>query len=372
MSIHYLVPLQDPRISSFKGIRKLRSARRAAKLILLLFVVFVVALAFVPWQQTAYGEGQVVAFSPSERQQRIDAPVDGWLEEWFVHEGSVVAEGDPIVRLSDNDPQLLSRLETEKQAVSARVRAAEQAQEVAQRNVRRQWQLFSQGLSSRKQYEDAQLKEADVLKELTAARAEVARLDTRLARQGRQIVRAPRAGVILRRAAGTASVYVKTGDPLAVLVPDTRERAVEIWLDGNDLPLIEKGRPTRLQFEGWPAIQFSGWPSLAVGTFGAEVGIIDAAGSGKHGKFRILVTPAPREPWPKAELLRQGVRAHGWVMLGTVPLGYELWRRFNNFPPSLPDMDADDWLETTADPSFAPPDKKKKGGGGAEKEDEKK
>ncbi|HLL84934.1 MAG TPA: HlyD family efflux transporter periplasmic adaptor subunit, partial [Longimicrobium sp.] len=285
MSLHYLVPLQDPRISSFKSIRKLRSARRAAKVIVALFFVFTGVLAFVPWQQTAYGEGQVLAFSPTERQQRIDAPVDGWLEEWFVQEGSTVAEGDPIVRLSDNDPQLLSRLEAEKQAVNSRVRAAEQAREVAQRNVRRQWDLFSQGLSSRKQYEDAQLKEADVLKELTAARAEVARLETRLARQGRQIVRAPRAGVILRRAAGAVSVYVKTGDPLAVIVPDTRERAVEIWLDGNDLPLVDKQRHARLQFEGWPAIQFSGWPSLAVGTFGGDVAIIDAAASGKQGKF---------------------------------------------------------------------------------------
>jgi multidrug efflux pump subunit AcrA (membrane-fusion protein) len=371
MSFHYLVPLQDPRVESFTRIRKLRSARRVAKVLLLLFILFAGALALVPWQQTAYGEGQVVAFSPSERQQRIDAPVDGWLEEWFVHEGSLVQEGDPIVRLSDNDPQLLARLDTEKQAVDSRVRAAEQALDVAKRNVRRQWELFSQGLSSRKQYEDAQLKEADVLKELTAARAEGARLGTRLARQGRQVVRAPRSGVILRRAAGATSVYVKTGDPLAVLVPDTRERAVELWLDGNDLPLIESGRMARLQFEGWPAIQFSGWPSLAVGTFAAKVTIIDAAGSGKQGKFRVLVTPAPGEPWPKAELLRQGVRAHGWVMLGTVPLGFELWRRFNNFPATMPDMDVDDWMETT-DPGFEPEPKKKKKPAEAEKDDEKK
>jgi hypothetical protein len=30
------------------------------------------------------------------------------------------------------------------------------------------------------------------------------------------------------------------------------------------------------------------------------------------------------------------VRALGWIQLGTVRLGYELWRQFNGFPPALP------------------------------------
>lgn len=34
--------------------------------------------------------------------------------------------------------------------------------------------------------------------------------------------------------------------------------------------------------------------------------------------------------------LRQGVRALGWIQLGRVRLGYELWRLFNGFPPALP------------------------------------
>jgi hypothetical protein len=89
----------------------------------------------------------------------------------------------------------------------------------------------------------------------------------------------------------------------------------------------------RLQFEGWPAVQFTGWPSVAVGTFGGVVTLIDATDDGQ-GKFRIVVTPDPRdEPWPSGRYLRQGVRANGWVLLGQVTLGYELWRRFNGFPP---------------------------------------
>jgi membrane fusion protein, adhesin transport system len=43
-----------------------------------------------------------------------------------------------------------------------------------------------------------------------------------------------------------------------------------------------------------------------------------------------------KEKWPSSKILRQGIRANGWIFLSRVSLGYELWRRFNDFPPSLP------------------------------------
>ena len=60
---------------------------------------------------------------------------------------------------------------------------------------------------------------------------------------------------------------------------------------------------------------------------------IDPTDNGK-GRFRVLVEPDPiDEPWPSAHYLRQGVRANGWVLLNTVPIGWEVWRIFNGFPP---------------------------------------
>ena len=79
----------------------------------------------------------------------------------------------------------------------------------------------------------------------------------------------------------------------------------------------------------------AGWPSVAVGTFGGVVSFIDPHDDGQ-GNFRIVVVPDPREePWPSARFLRQGVRASAWVLLERVKLGFELWRRFNGFPPML-------------------------------------
>ncbi len=182
--------------------------------------------------------------------------------------------------------------------------------------------------------DDAKAQEATALAEEANASAELARLDVRLARQQTMQVRAPIDGTVLRIGGGAGSAFVKAGEPLLTLVPDANERAVELWISGNDLPLLTEGRPVRLQFEGWPAVQFTGWPSVAVGSFGGTVALIDATDNGQ-GKFRILVRPDEHGDWPAERYLRQGVRVNGWVLLDSVRLGYELWRRFNGFPPTV-------------------------------------
>ena len=88
-----------------------------------------------------------------------------------------------------------------------------------------------------------------------------------------------------------------------------------------------------LQFEGWAAVQFASYPEAATGTFEGRVYLVDPTSDG-HGKFRILVEPAPGATWPDEAFLRQGVRAQGWVILNEVRLGYEVWRLLNGFPPA--------------------------------------
>lgn len=80
-------------------------------------------------------------------------------------------------------------------------------------------------------------------------------------------------------------------------------------------------------------MQFSGWPSVSVGTFGGTVEVIDYV-TAQPGEFRILVVPdATEEVWPSE--LRIGSGTKSWIMLGNVPVWYELWRKLNGFPPSL-------------------------------------
>ena len=165
-------------------------------------------------------------------------------------------------------------------------------------------------------------------------------LKIKQAEMKRMIVSAPRDGTIFRMPLFERGMTIKEGSELFTIVPETKDLAVELWLAGNDVPLVRPGDHVRLQFEGWPAVQFAGWPSVAVGTFGGSVVAIDESDNGK-GRFRIQIRPDGSTEWPSHRFLRQGVRANGWVMLQRVPLGYELWRQLNGFPPVVAEDEPD-------------------------------
>jgi multidrug resistance efflux pump len=416
-----------PSLPASRAIGGLKATRILALSLALLLIAVVAALAIVPWQQNIRGSGRVVAFDAYDRIQTVAAPVMGRVRKAWVIEGSRVREGDPLLEIVDNDPNLVTRLEQQRAALVAglsasqakvavydeqvralaqardlAIAAAEQQVEVAIAKVRseehgldaaqaaarqaslnfsRQRDLFAEGLASRADYEMAERQDSEsrakveqarealraARNELESKRADLGRVDTeakakidsaraqreaanvevankdkqvaelevRINQQSTQLVRAPRDGTVFRLSVSPGAELVKAGDPLAQLVPDTESRAVELWVDGNDVPLIAEGRPVRIQFEGWPAVQFAGWPSVAVGTFGGRVKLVDTTDDGT-GRFRIVVVPDPEEePWPESDFLRQGARAKGFILLDQVRLGYELWRQANGFPPTV-------------------------------------
>lgn len=406
-----------------------RFPRRLAVATAVAMILSAVAIAFVPWQQTVTGTGRVVARSPLDRQQAIAAPIGGRIVDWYGHrEGSRVRRGEKILKIVDNDPEYLFRLEQGVEqaklklssakakvesydfhidelraygdftvsaaeqvleAARAKVTAAEQgrqiaaaALETAQINLKRKKLLYEREIDSGRTYELAQLdvtkcqtdlrkseaelsaalndvaakesqrngyqsdadakiakaqaERSEAIGEVALAEKEVLNSETALARQSTQDVVAPCDGTILRLQAAQAGDVVKSGDPLFLVVPDSWDQAVEIWVDGNDATLVDPGRKVRLVFEGFPGIQFAGWPSVAVGTFGGIVDLVDATDNGQ-GMFRILIVPDEAEPWPEGRYLRQGVRANGWVLLNQVPLWFEMWRQLNGFPPVVAD-----------------------------------
>lgn len=298
----------------------------------------IVFMIFVPWVQTTSGFGTVTALNPNDRLQEVNALVSGRIQEWYVRDGMHVQVGDPIVRIADIDPQYIERLKAERGQVIAKLEASKAAQRTAEIDMKRTNDLFDDGLASRREYEQARIRVEELRSRVAEAAAELTRVDVNLSRQSVQIVRAPRNGVILRVNAGDAATFVNAGDIVATFVPDSVERAVEIFVDGRDVALVQRGDPVRLQFEGWPAVQFSGWPSMAVGTFSGLVTAVDPSAH-QSGRFRVLVVEDPDAtgPWPGERFVRFGSGARGWVLLETVPVGYEIWRLLNNFPPNLPD-----------------------------------
>lgn len=337
----------NEKFTTLNAIKVPRVARAVGIGLLFFFVVVGLFLTLVPWVQTASGPGNVTALNPNDRMQEINALVPGRIQEWYVRDGSHVQIGDPIVKIVDNDPQLLERLRAERGQVLAKLSAAQTALEIAQIDNQRMENLFDEGLSARREFEQARIRVEQLRADVAQAGAELSRVDVSLSRQSVQIVRAPRDGTILRVNAGDAATYINAGQVVATFVPDNAVRAIEMFIDGRDIALVREGAPVRIQFEGWPVIQISGWPSVAIGTFSGHVIAIDPSAQ-RNGRFRVLVEENQDlgVAWPDRRFVRFGSKARAWVLLDEVSVGYEVWRQLNNFPPNFP---------TLGDPLVMPP-----------------
>lgn len=260
--------------------------------------------------------------------------------------------------------------------VEASILAAELDSVVAVRQLERNRGLFEEGLKSRAEFEAYQMKaqaanaklmekrqslanarlevsavdaeygeklaKANSERSATAAeigegRAEVAKLQSTQAslalRDRMYRIVAPQDGYVVRAVRSGVGEVVKEGEAVVTVMPAAPEVAVELYVRPMDVPLLSVGRKVRLQFDGWPALQFSGWPSVAVGTFGGVIRVVDYVNAA-DGSYRVLVAPDPEDTaWPKE--LRVGSGVLGWAMLDEVRVGYEVWRRLNGFPPAV-------------------------------------
>ncbi|MCP9451802.1 MAG: biotin/lipoyl-binding protein [Nitrospira sp.] len=146
-------------------------------------------------------------------------------------------------------------------------------------------------------------------------------------------ITAPADGTVVKMAKVGVGETVRQGDVLVLIAPTSFDRAIEMTADGLDAPLLNVGRKVKLLFYGIPAIPLPAWPELMAGTYDGVIKVVDQMDDGK-GNYRFWVVPDPESrPWPDQSHVRQGTKVMGWVILNRVPLWYELWRRFNLFPP---------------------------------------
>ncbi|WP_396223558.1 HlyD family secretion protein [Gemmatimonas sp.] len=184
---------------------------------------------------------------------------------------------------------------------------------------------------------------AATLAEVSEGRSDVAKLKDKVGsltlRNSFYVIEAPQDGYVVRATRAGQGEIVKAGEPIVSIQPARPRKAVELYVKPMDVALLKPGRHVRVFFDGWPALQISGWPQVAVGTFGAQVAVIDQFPSA-DGRFRVLLVPDTThdEDWPAQ--LRLGTGAEGWAMLDNVTVGWELWRQLNGFPLSIKPGDA--------------------------------
>ena len=181
---------------------------------------------------------------------------------------------------------------------------------------------------------DVESKRSSAGSELFKGLSDMAKMRNQLAnyelRQDQYFVVAPRQGYLTQALEAGVGENIKENTPIITIVPETWKKAVEVYVDPIDLPLVKKGNEVMFLFDGWPAVVFSGWPQLSYGTFPGIVNAIDYNIS-SNGKYRLLVVESEEKPWP-AEV-RLGSGARGIALLNNVPVWYELWRQLNGFPP---------------------------------------
>jgi multidrug efflux pump subunit AcrA (membrane-fusion protein) len=149
-------------------------------------------------------------------------------------------------------------------------------------------------------------------------------------RTGFYYLLAPQDGFVSRATKSGIGETVKEGEEVVRITPNKFDQAVEIYIDPVNTPLVHVGENVRLIFDGWPAFVISGWSQMSTGLFDGQIVGIDPVIQ-QNGQLRIWVKPNAANQWP--DQLRQGGGVRAFMLLNDVPLGYELWRLLNAFPP---------------------------------------
>jgi multidrug resistance efflux pump len=179
--------------------------------------------------------------------------------------------------------------------------------------------------------------EFSAISSLSSGEADVAKLQNQFSnyaiRSGFYYVIAPQSGQITRTIKAGIGEVVKEYEHMLTITPTNYHFAVEMYVQPMDLPLVSVGQKVSFLFDGWPSIFFSGWPNVSYGTFFGKVAVIENSIS-TNGKFRVLVAEDKNlEVWPSA--LKLGGGARGYALLKDVPIWYEIWRNLNGFPPDF-------------------------------------
>lgn len=172
---------------------------------------------------------------------------------------------------------------------------------------------------------EARASEASSVESAIQARSKTNQIAKRIS--NRYVV-APRDGVVVELSTKAPGSLIKKEEKIVTLVPEYQQLIIVAQCNPNDIPLLEEGQRAMVAFDGYPMLPIPGWPEHSVGMFEANVRFVSTAVGPDQQNFSIVLEP--QENWPTG--LKAGTNSHVTLLLGDVPLWFELWRQLNGFP----------------------------------------
>lgn len=114
-----------------------RFSQRLARWLIVGLFVAIAAMLFLPWQQTSRAAGQVIAYSPQERQQDILAPIKGVISRVMpgLQDGVEVKEGQVLMVLEPFSPDEVQQLKNQVNNLKAKLDLEEQSVVFFEQNI---------------------------------------------------------------------------------------------------------------------------------------------------------------------------------------------------------------------------------------------
>lgn len=115
-----------PKFMQFSSLEDAKTPLGFAKIVRVIAILFFVIpffMLFLPWVQNVTADGSVIALTPLERPQTVDAPVSGMVDKWYVQEGTIVKAGDLLVEIRDLDVEFKNRLGEQRDLVASKSQA---------------------------------------------------------------------------------------------------------------------------------------------------------------------------------------------------------------------------------------------------------
>lgn len=83
----------------------------------IVLLIFLIAILFLPWRQTVQGEGELIAYHPSERVHSISATIDGFINAFHVSEDEYILKGMKLFTMIDLDKDYAKRVYSMKESL---------------------------------------------------------------------------------------------------------------------------------------------------------------------------------------------------------------------------------------------------------------